>query len=385
MRQQRRVVNLLRVVLFVLSAVVISLAMVQASTNNKSGIELSDYAWIIVGTVVFAGIIITIDVLTPKRKLSTITSILFGTFAGLVATILLSLVIDYVYQTFFGEPASAVAKEEIDRLLLSIKIILGIGLCYLGAAVVLQTQDDFRLVIPYVEFAKQIRGPKPLLLDTSAVIDGRVQAIAESGFFQTPIVIPRFVIGELQQLSDSSDRLKRARGRRGLDVVTGLQRSPKLDVTIDETVVQGKDVDQMLVELARMMPASIITTDVGLNRVASIQGVSVLSINDLANALKPNVIPGEALSVELIKPGEQPGQAVGYLDDGTMVVAENGRDHIGEQVALTVTSTMQTSAGRLIFGRMGEDRRDPSEESRFREAREEGETVASRKARRDAR
>jgi uncharacterized protein YacL len=164
----------------------------------------------------------------------------------------------------------------------------------------------------------------------------------------------------MQRLADSSDKLKRARGRRGLDVVTKLQKSPRLDVTIDETPLPGMEVDSMIVELARMMPGIVVTTDSGLGRVAGIQGATVLNMHDLANALKPNVIPGEPLIVSLLKRGEQPGQGVGYLDDGTMVVAENGERAIGREVTLTVTSTMQTSAGRLIFGRIHDDPNDGS-------------------------
>jgi len=346
--QRRRLIALMRVVFGVVLAIVLALAIVNESTENRLGIQVEKNWWMFAaGALMFFAIVILIDVLTPKRKLSTITAIIFGMFAGLIATLLLGLVVDYLKQTYF--PAADA------RPVTAIKVILGLGLCYLGAATVLQTQDDFRLVIPYVEFAKQIRGPRPLLLDTSALIDGRIADIAEVGLFQTPLVVPQFVIDELQMLGDSSDRMKRARGRRGLDVVTRLQRSPRLDFTRDETVVPGKDVDQMLVELARLMPATIVTTDIGLNRVASIQGVTVLNINDLANAMKPNVIPGEPLTVHLIKRGEQPGQAVGYLDDGTMVVAENGEPAIGNEVSLVVRSTMQTSAGRLIFGRIPDE------------------------------
>jgi uncharacterized protein YacL len=348
--QRVRLKALLASIVVVLMAVVVGLGIVSESPDTKSGVKLSDY-WplVVAGCAVFFGFIIGVDMLTPKRKLSTISAILFGGFAGLIVTLLLGMVIDYFVSTF-GPKSDA----QIGQQVFMIKVILGLGMCYLGATTVLQTQDDFRLVIPYVEFAKQLRGAKPLILDTSALIDGRVQDIAEVGLLQTPLVIPGFVIAELQTLGDSSDKMKRARGRRGLEVVAKLQRSPRLDLTLDETTVSGKDVDAMIVELARLMPGTIVTTDMGLNRVASIQGVSVLNVNDLANALKPNVIPGEPLSVHLLKRGEQPGQGVGYLEDGTMVIAENGEAAIGADVTLIVKSTMQTSAGRLIFGRIDE-------------------------------
>lgn len=350
--QRRHLVLLLRVIFVILASVVIALGIVTESSTNSALITLQKYWWaLVVGVLLFASIIITIDLLTPKRKLATISAIVFGAFGGLIATLLVGIVIDYLSQTFMG----ANIDETTVRVLLMVKVIVGLGLCYLGSTTVLQTQDDFRLVIPYVEFAKQLRGPKPLILDTSALIDGRIFDVAEVGLLQSPLVIPRFVIGELQRLADSADKLKRARGRRGLDVVTKMQKSPRLDVTIDETPLPGMEVDSMIVELARLMPGIVVTTDSGLGRVAGIQGATVLNMHDLANALKPNVIPGEPLIVALLKRGEQPGQAVGYLDDGTMVVAENGERHIGHEVTLTVTSTMQTSAGRLIFGRIFDD------------------------------
>lgn len=348
--QRVRLKALLAVIVLVLMAVVVALGIVTESPETSSGLRLTDYwPYVGLGCLLFFGLIIAVDTLTPRRKLSTISAILFGGFAGLIVTLLLGMVIDYFVSTYIPQPNKGAAQQ-----VFMIKVILGLGLCYLGATTVLQTQDDFRLVIPYVEFAKQLRGAKPLILDTSALIDGRVLDIAEVGLLQTPLVIPGFVIGELQSLGDSADKMKRARGRRGLEVVSKLQRSPRLDLTLDETPVQGKDVDAMMVDLARLMPGTIVTTDLGLNRVASIQGVSVLNVNDLANALKPNVIPGEPLTVQLMKRGEQPGQGVGYLEDGTMVIAENGESAIGEEVHLIVKSTMQTSAGRLIFGRIEE-------------------------------
>jgi uncharacterized protein YacL len=206
-------------------------------------------------------------------------------------------------------------------------------------------------VIPYVEFAKQIRGMRPLLLDTSSLIDARVVDLARTGLIQSPVVIPRFVVAELQTLSDSGDNLKRARGRRGLEMTRKLQRDAGLDVTIDESIVPGKNVDQMLVELGREMQGMVVTADVALARVAEIHGVPVLNLNDVANALKPSLVPGEQVRVQLVKPGEQDGQAVGYLADGTMIVAEHASELIGADADLVVTSSLQTSAGRMIFAK----------------------------------
>ena len=299
---------------------------------------------VLLSSLVLSGLVIFIDLFTTRKKISTLSSVFFGLLAAMLATYAVGTVIDLL--------ATVWSLQATPGLIPTIKVLIGLALAYLCITTLLQTQDDFRLVIPYVEFAKQIRGPRPLLLDTSCLIDARIADVAQTGVIQAPIVIPAFVVAELQLLADSGDKLRRAKGRRGLDVITRLQRAAALDVTIDETPVPGKAVDQMLIETARTMPAIIVTGDVGLARVAGIQGVRVLNLNDVANALKPSLVPGEQLSVRLLKPGEQAGQAVGYLEDGTMVVAEDGGGSIGQQVTLNVTSTLQTSNGRLIFGRM---------------------------------
>lgn len=356
-RQRNRLIGYLRIVFVILLSVIVALGIVSESTETTSGVQLSNYWWLLAGgTAIFFFVVTGLDILTNRKKLSAVSAILFGAFAGLILTILLGLLIDFFVNVFYLDSGTPLEQQAfVERVSLLVKVILGLGLSYLGASTILQTQDDFRLVIPYVEFAKQIRGTKPFILDTSALIDGRILDISEVGLIQVPLVVPRFVIDELQTLSDSGDKLKRARGRRGLDILGKLQKNPRMDITIDATLVAGKDVDQMLVELGKLMPGTIMTTDAGLVRVASIQGVGSMNVHDLANALKPSVIPGEPLAVHIIKPGEQPGQGVGYLEDGTMIVAENGADAIGKEVQLTVTSTMQTSAGRLIFGRIAED------------------------------
>ncbi len=310
---------------------------------------------VVIGALVFAALVLAIDVFTPRKKIATISGVLFGLLMGLAATVAMGFVIDLVVETWLSTSSGKLAPgaETFSR---TAKVLLGISLCYLCITTVLQTQDDFRLVIPYVEFAKQIRGMRPLILDSSAIIDGRLIEITETGFVQAPVVIPHFVVSELQLLADSSDRMKRTRGRRGLDIIARLQRSPAIDVSIDETSVPGKAVDQLVVELARQMNGLVVTTDSGLARVAAIASVPALNLNDLANALKPSVLAGEAFSVRVVRHGEQEGQGVGYLDDGTMVVVEDGSDAIGREVPVTVSSTLQTSAGRLIFARQYPDK-----------------------------
>jgi len=299
--------------------------------------------------VLLAMVVVLVDVYTPRKKISTLGSVFFGLLVAMLATLAIGRLIDLLATLY------AIEGQQAQALLDTIKVFIGISLAYLAIVTVLQTQDDFRLVIPYVEFAKQIRGMKPLLLDSSALIDARISEIGETGAIQSPVIIPQFVVSELQVLADSHDKMKRARGRRGLEMIGRLQRSASLDVSIDETPVPGKSVDQMLIELGKSMPAMIATTDLALTRVARIQGVGVMNLNDLANALKPSFLPGETVRLKLIKPGEQQGQAVGYLEDGTMVVVENGVDRIGEQANLVVTSSLQTSAGRMIFARIADD------------------------------
>lgn len=288
---------------------------------------------------------ISLDTLTPRKKLSSLTSILFGLIAGLLATVAIGFIIDLIVATR-DEPQT----DALGRIITGIKAAFALTLCYLGVSIVYSTQDEYRLIIPYVEFSKQMRGTRPLILDTSAIIDGRINDMAYTGFISAPLVIPRFVINELQTLSDSSDKLKRNRGRRGLDIVRKMQNNPHLDLAISDISVPGASVDQMLIAFAQEHAAHLVTTDFNLNKVASIHDVKVLNINDLANALKPVAIPGQQMSIEIVKRGEGDTQGVGYLGDGTMVVVDGASESIGEVTTLTVTSSIQTSAGRMIFG-----------------------------------
>ena len=231
-----------------------------------------------------------------------------------------------------------------------------IFICYVCVSTLLQTKDDFRFIIPYMEFSKEVKGARPLVLDTSVVIDGRIADVAETRVIDQPMVVPRFVLQELQSIADSSDKLRRNRGRRGLDILNRLQKSPGIEVRIHDAEIPElagiREVDQRLVVLAKHLGGKVVTNDYNLNKIARLQGVEVINLNDLANAMKPIVLPGESLTVKLLKRGEEQGQGVGYLDDGTMVVAEQGAYHLGETVRLTVTSVLQTSAGRMIFGRI---------------------------------
>ncbi|MEO1279400.1 MAG: hypothetical protein AAFV77_10640, partial [Planctomycetota bacterium] len=316
--------------------------------GNPEETPLASLYWwaTMIAAMVIAAAAITIDLLTPRKKIATLISVFVGLVLATVATLILWTVIDVVVEAW---------GINLPELMAMGKILLGIGLAYLAIVTVLQTQDDLRLVIPYVEFSRQIRGPQPWLLDSSALIDGRAIAMAETGLFQSRLIVPQFILDELQRLSDSHDRMKRSRGRAGLDAVRRLQRSSAIEVSVEAVTQHAAEVDQALIELAARTPATIITTDAGLERAASIHGARVLNLHTIAQSMRSNVMPGERVAVHLLRAGEQAGQAVGYLDDGTMIVAEDGADSIGERVTLTVRSTLQTSAGRLVFARLRED------------------------------
>jgi uncharacterized protein YacL len=211
--------------------------------------------------------------------------------------------------------------------------------------------------------------PASKVVDTSVIIDGRIRDVVQSGFVEGPLVVPQFVIRELQQVADSSDPLKRARGRKGLDVLKVLQESDRIEVQlIDRDFPEIDDVDAKLLALAEDLGAKVLTNDYNLNKVAQLRGVVVLNVNDLANAVKPVVLPGESLSVQVIKEGKERNQGVGYLDDGTMIVVDNAREQLGERLDVLVTSVIQTNAGKMIFASLDEER----EETRPRVVRREG-------------
>jgi len=227
---------------------------------------------------------------------------------------------------------------------------------YLGTILFVTRREDFSNLLKNMgnKMPARAKGEseRRVLVDTSAIIDGRISDIAKTGFLGATLVVPRFVLNELQFVSDSADSLRRQRGRRGLDVLGELQESKDINVVISDIDVEGvREVDDRLVLLGRQMNCPILTNDFNLNRVAELQGVKVLNINDLANAVKVIILPGETLQIAVIQEGKEYNQGVGYLDDGTMVVIENGQRYIDKQIEVTVTKILQTSAGRMIFAK----------------------------------
>ena len=309
---------------------------------------------LILGTLFLAIVVVVIESCIPQKSLQALSGVFFGMLAGLLLSYGINVVLDLFVSALLP---TLTPFDGHDRPPIAItKVLMGIICCYYCVSFVLQTKDDIRFVIPYVEFAKQIKGTRPIILDTSVIIDGRIAEICDTGFIDQRLVIPRFVLHELQAVADSNDRLKRVRGRRGLDVLNSLQTKENVDIDILEPRLSkaeaGESVDLKLLALAQELNGRVATNDYNLNKIAKVRNVDILNINDLANALKPVALPGEMMTVKLIKPGEEAGQGIGYLDDGTMIVVEQGRQRMGETVKVFVTSVLQTSAGRMIFGRL---------------------------------
>lgn len=310
--------------------------------------------WIVFVIFVLAAVAaVLFDILIHRKRIDMISSVYFGLVVGLFLTYVVDLALTPLFGLGFGvKLAGSVISPDSLRLL--IVSFAGISLCYACVSLLWQTKDDFRFVIPYVEFSKDVKGAKPYVLDTSVVIDGRIADVIETGIVDNQLIMPRFVLSELQGIADSSDKMRRARGRRGLDVLDRLRNNQSIDFKIYDRELpemQGQPVDLKLLLLARHLEGKVVTGDFNLNKVAKLQNVPVINLNEIANSLKPVFLPGEVIKIRVVKAGEGAGQGVGYLDDGTMIVIEEGRDHIGKDVNITVTSMLQTSAGRMVFGK----------------------------------
>jgi uncharacterized protein YacL len=247
---------------------------------------------------------------------------------------------------------------------ITVMLLIGIALMYLCIVAALSMKEEIRFYMPPQPEAEDTPPKEKFkLLDTNVIIDGRIRDVAKAGFVEGPIYIPGFVLDELQHIADSADGLKRARGRRGLDILNDMQKELTLVVRTYDRMAPGSEaVDARLVRLAKALGGAIVTNDFNLNKVAELQGIQVLNVNELANALKPVVLPGEEMHVTIVKEGKEPSQGVGYLDDGTMIVVEGGRRHLGETVDVLVSSVLQTQAGKMIFAhlRLDDDQEDDS-------------------------
>jgi uncharacterized protein YacL len=293
------------------------------------------------GLMLITQSVTVLDIVFRNKRLDLISAIYFGLLVGTLLAYLLTVALQPITM-----------PNETRHIVVSLLVIV---LPYICISLLLQTKDDFRFVIPYVEFAKEVKGGRPLIVDSSALIDGRIADIMDTNILDTELLVPSFVLQEVQEIADSNDKMRRTRGRRGLDVLTKLQQNPKVEVRMYEVKdkdLAGESVDQRIVALAKRLGGRVVTNDFNLNKVASVQGVDVINLNDVANALKPRYLPGESLRIRVLREGESIGQGVGYLDDGTMVVCEQAAGFIGRELEVTVTSVLQNSAGRMIFGRV---------------------------------
>ena len=288
-------------------------------------------------------VIVIIEIFSRRASLKGLSSAVFGIILGLIIAWIFGATLDQ-----FKFPSDFPAN-----IIQSIKLIVTFIFVYLGLTLGIKGKDEFNLVIPYVKFKRQSQGEESVIVDTSSIIDGRILDIVKTGFIEAKFVVPRFVLNELHALSDSTDHMKRQKGKRGIEILHSLKKEPKIDVEIYDKSVEGvKSVDEKIIRLAQTADAEVLTTDYNLNRIAQLQGVKVLNINDLANALKPTFIAGQRFFLKLIKEGKEHNQAVGYLEDGTMVVVENSRRLVGKTVNIEVTSILQSSSGRIVFTKL---------------------------------
>jgi uncharacterized protein YacL len=292
---------------------------------------------------VFIGIIaIYIEHLIKKAQFKVIWGATIGTWGGIIFGWLLSS----IYRIISPDKTTSQFISFVSLVVLP----------YMGFIVGLKKSEWFNPITLFTFLREKSAGRSYKILDTSVIIDGRIMDICDTGFIEGTLVVPQFVLRELQQVADSPDPLKRQRGRRGLDILQRLQKSSTVSVIIsDLDFPEIKDVDSKLIELAKQLEAKIITNDFNLNKVAQLHKISVLNINELSNALKPVVLPGETMKVFILKEGKEKDQGVAYLDDGTMVVVDNARKMIGRNIDITVTSVLQTTAGKMIFGRFNEE------------------------------
>ncbi|HYE29865.1 MAG TPA: PIN domain-containing protein [Methylomirabilota bacterium] len=284
------------------------------------------------------GLLIAVDEMLKGFSLRAFSAATFGLLLGSLIAWMLDRSGLFVY-----------ADERPTRWL--IRLCLFVSFSYIGMILALRSnKEDFSLIIPYVRFTSQNAPRSAIVLDTSVIIDGRIAELVEAGFVEGTVIVPRFVLKELQSIADSSDPIRRARGRRGLETLSRIQRTTAVEVKIHEgDFAQETSVDSKLVHLAKNVGAKLYTNDFNLGKIAELQNVPYVNLQELANALKAVLLPGEALSIKIVREGRDKGQGVGYLHDGTMVVVNHGQAHIGQQVEVQVSTLHQTGAGVIVF------------------------------------
>ena len=325
-------INLLRLLFVTFCAAI--------GANISSALIANSWPGLVLG-IVFGLIVVLIDRLLKGFSLRLFSSATFGLLLGLLFANLLM--------------ASEVLRYQSETTQWAVRLIVYTAFGYLGMMLAMRSsRDEFSLLIPYVRFARETTQHEPLVVDTNVVIDGRIADLCATGFLSRSLMVPRFVLDELQTLADSRDPTKRERGRRGLEILNELQRSREVELTVHESTGDDVDlvVDSRLVRTAKVLQARLLTNDHALAQVARLQQVPVLNLADLARALRPTVVTGDEIELNLVKEGREAHQAVGYLPDGTMIVVNHARPHVGKIRTVVVSSALQTAAGRLIFAEL---------------------------------
>ena len=325
-------INLLRVLFVTFCAAI--------GTNISSALVGNPWPGLVFG-IVFGLVVVLIDRLLKGVSLRLFSSATFGLLLGLIFANLLM--------------ASEVLRYQSEALQWAARLIVYALFGYLGMMLAMRSsRDEFSLIIPYVRFAREMTRHEPLVVDTNVIIDGRIADLCATGFLSRSLIVPRFILDELQLLADSRDPTKRERGRRGLEILNQLQRSREIEVTVHESTSEDADLgtDARLVGIAKVLKARLLTNDHALSQVARLQKLAVLNLADLARALRPSVVAGDEIDLHLVKEGREPHQAVGYLPDGTMIVVNHARAHVGKIRTVVVASALQTAAGRLIFAEL---------------------------------
>jgi uncharacterized protein YacL len=324
-------VNLLRVLFTALSAAI--------GANITAALEGTMWPGLILG-LVLGLVVVLVDRLLKGVSLRLFSSATFGLLLGLFFANLLI--------------ASDILRYQSETIQWAVKLVVYATFAYLGMMLAMRSsRDEFSLIIPYVRFARETTQHEPLVVDTNVIIDGRIADLCDTGFVSRSLVVPRFVLDELQTLADARDPLKRERGRRGLEILNNLQRARDIDLSIHQTADDGEiGVDARLVRVAKILKARLLTNDHALAQVARLQQVPVLNLAELVRALRPSLVTGDEVELNLIKEGREPHQAVGYLPDGTMIVVNHARAQLGNTKTVIVSSALQTAAGRLIFAEL---------------------------------
>ncbi len=301
------------------------------------------------GGVFTALFFVAVEIGFTRRYISIISIVMFGLMCGFIVSAIF-------INGLFLVPWMKAQSEEIRNW---IQFGITFLICYLSTVIIIQTKDDLKFVVPFIEFQREGRGGIPFVLDLSSIVDGRIADIAATPLLNSPLVVPRFLLDEIQDMADGPDPEKRVRGRRALDVLGRLRKAKNVDVRIDDSQVPGvTEPEAKLVRLAKVINGRLLTVDAAVNRAAQIEDVPVVNMNEVAAAFRPVHLPGESLTIRVVRPGQEPEQGVGFLEDGTMVVIDGAAKRVGQSVACTITNLLQTAAGRIIFAAL---RRTPDE------------------------